>query len=212
MINLFISYYISRNREHQDEIDHCFRKNLDNLLIDNIYVFVAKRIHFPFGSVDGRLHLIDIERPRYSDVITFINSKPDFKESYNIISNSDIYYDETLQSLDKIDFLRKTCLALSRHEVDGSGNIVHVHSKEFLSLSQDSWIFKGHIKINNNDVNFYMGIPGCDNRLAFELSKNNFNVLNLHHDIKIYHYHLHRMRKIKDRISKPYKYIEVTKL
>jgi len=145
----------------------------------------------------------------YQFILDFINKEDYFRNSYNIISNSDIYFDKTLSLLKTIDFeSKKTCLALSRHEVDKE-IIIKEPLKNFSKDSQDAWIFKGHAKIKDLKIlNFKFGVPGCDNKFAYVLSNNNYKILNICHDVKIYHYHLQRPEKKKEVVLGPYKLVE----
>jgi len=194
LINLFINYYISLNKERQDEIDYCFRKNLDNLLIDKIYVFVSKKINFPFGSGDGRIQLIDLERPKYSDILHYFNSRDEFKESYNVISNSDIYFDYSISFLDRID-MNNTCVVLNRWNIKKDENPSHSDKIK----SQDVWIFKGHTKKElEASSNFYMGKKACDCVFLNKLYKTGYRSVCPSYDIKAYHLHLSNYRTWKD--------------
>ena len=70
-----------------------------------------------------------------------------------IISNNDIYFDETLTNIYRLDFYKsKYFIALTRKNygkyVDSNNKVWKPHPS-----SQDSWIFKTPIKIMENDVN-----------------------------------------------------------
>lgn len=202
---LFVNYY--KNLERQNEIDYCLKKNLDNNLIDKIYIFTSFDVKIPFES--KKIKIINLERPSYFDIINFINLND--TDSFNIISNSDIYFDDSLKMLNKIDFSKKKCIALSRHEVK---DILISPTEKFAKTSQDCWIFKGNVQLDNmNDVKFNLGVFGCDNRFAYELSKNGYELLNFCYDIIVYHYH-NTQRPIKKgiKIPPPYKSVETRRL
>ena len=71
--------------------------------------------------------------------------------------------------------------------------------------SQDCWIFKSPIKIDNR-CDFLMGKPGCDNRVAQIYLENGFKVKNPSLQIKSYHLHLtgYRTYNNSDIIPGPY--------
>lgn len=51
--------------------------------------------------------------------------------------------------------------------------------------SQDAWIFRSPIESPSliQESNFYLGLPRCDNRLAYLLLANNYTVKNVPWDI-----------------------------
>lgn len=212
MINLFTSYYKHENPERQKEIDFCLQKNVDNDHINKIFLFnegsrcpiVSDKIESFFG------------RPKYRHFIKFINSSSRCMSSYNIISNSDIYFGNSLQFLDKISF-HSTCLALTRHDVDFEGNILKVPKEKFAETSQDVWIFNSFVlgtKSQQIQCDFYLGIYGCDNRFAYELNKCGYNVMNPCLDIQVYHLHVSGVRPSKEnnKIEGPYMNVPITRL
>ena len=210
MIYLFTSYYKHSNPERQKELDFCLQKNVDNKSIHKIILFIeGSRPSFEsdkFESFHGR--------PRYLDFVKFINSNTRFMSSYNIISNSDIYFGNSLQFLDKIDFHNK-CLALTRHDVDFEGNIVKVPKERFAKSSQDAWIFKGSVlgsSMQKIYCDFQLGVYGCDNRFAFELNRGGYEILNPCLDIIIYHLHISGIRPKKEVfIEGPYLDVPICK-
>ena len=76
-----------------------------------------------------------------------------------------------------------TAFALARWEPDSSGKV----SLRDRNDSQDAWIFRGPIRRMESD--YPMGVPGCDNRLAEELRRAGYTVLNPSFSIRSYHLH-----------------------
>jgi len=202
--NLFINYYEDENKERQKELIFCLNENMNNRRIDVVTIF-SETDNIPDFVPHGDVNIIKIGRPTYESIVKYINDRPQYHDSYNIITNADIFFDNTLSILHKIDFKsKKTCLALSRHEVNKK-EVIKIPSQKFTKDSQDAWIFKGNIEIKDTStVHFNFGVPGCDNRFAFELNKNGYNLINLCYDIKIYHYHLQRPEKKGIVIPGPY--------
>lgn len=204
MINLFVSYYQDENTERQWELDECLKRNIENELIDHIYVF----IEYPIDNEilkHKKIHTILIhKRPTYELVFAFINMLAK-ENDINIVANSDIYFDETLQFLnDKLGL--NDCFALCRYEVQPGGTT-------FLNRpdAQDCWIFKGNIKLSVR-ADFGMGKCGCDNAIAYRLQTAGYNVTNPSLTIKSYHLHNSGIRnyKIEDKVPQPYKVIHPT--
>jgi hypothetical protein len=161
MKNLFINLHPSGRI---NEFMECLICNIR--VFDNVYV-LNEGINHP---------AIDIKtngRPTYLSFFNFINSVTG-ENDINVIANSDIYF---------VDFDKyptsTQCFALTRYEPN-----------YFLNRndSQDSWIFKGKIRIPKY-CSFYLGMPGCDNRIAWELQAIGYEVLNPSLTIKTYHVH-----------------------
>jgi hypothetical protein len=92
----------------------------------------------------------------------------EFPNDINVFCNSDIYFTET-ESLNKIK--DKECYALTRW--DKKGKRIKFFNRPD---SQDAWVFRGVPK--NIKANFYPGMWGCDNRLAYEIQKAGYKALN----------------------------------
>ncbi len=179
---LITSYYRTSNDERNSELDFVLEKNINSGIFEKIILMCDTQ------KIQERNNpIIDIvrteKRPLYIDFFNIGN-----RDSYNgkivVISNSDIFYDETVNEsvhyLEKSDFL-----ALTRYEYDISDD----SSLMVMGCdSQDSWIYRSPIKTRNIDANFQMGIPGCDNRIAYEISKKH-KIINPSKTIKIYHHH-----------------------
>jgi hypothetical protein len=78
-------------------------------------------------------------------------------------------------------------------------------------LSQDSWIFKTPIKVDER-LNFLMGKPGCDNRIVQVLHENGYNVKNPSMQIISKHLHIsnHRTYNPTDMVLGPYLLVNPT--
>lgn len=191
MINLFTGYFKTTNKDRQKELDYCLSLNQYNPLIDNIFTFK--------------------DRFTYQDF--FLNTL-DYPDDINILANGDIYF-ENLELALNIDY--RECYALTRWEIS-NGQIVpfevcHQYNREAKAKhSQDVWIFKGSVKDVRGD--FYLGQPGCDNKIAYELLKVGYRVTNPSLDIKCIHVHKETSRNytLPDRVPPPYKWIEQTHL
>ena len=185
MINLFVNYYRDSNDERRIEIDSVFAKNIDNKQINTYIIESQNRLKFKdfFNTVNKVSNKIDI----------------------NIIANSDIYFDETISLAERI--VDNECYALCRWDVQKDGTSIFFNRSD----SQDTWIFKGHIKDNVNG-DFYLGYRGCDNRIAYELDKVGYKVRNVGRTIKTYHLHITGIRNYdhtnKYLVPPPYKMIE----
>ena len=188
-IRLFISRYKERSTKRAEEIRICHDKNK--------YIFP----YIGYINDEGK-------RTTYQDVFDRINFHIDRDglDGISVVANSDIYFDETIKLCSKIT--QDECYALTRYNVLGEEKIEF----EDTPGSQDVWIFRGKIKDGNFDIP--MGIPGCDNRIAHELSEAGYKLYNPSKAIKTYH--LHKTPKSYDdsteRIPPPYHLVPVIEM
>jgi hypothetical protein len=201
-MNLFINYYDSSTR--QEELDFCLKKNLANKLIKRIVIFNESKRVFRQKKVIA----INVEtRPTYQE---FFDLTKDYPNDVNIITNTDIYFDETIKHAENVK--ENVCYALTRHEKRGDRLVPfeQAHNSSPKSgYSQDTWIFKGTVKSGHYDtvlairtsdrrhdeIKFTMGVPGCDNILAF-LLKQSYQVLNPGTTIRCIHNHANEGRPV----------------
>lgn len=188
-INLFSSYYTVEDPKRQAEIDYCYRNNVANKSIDACYYY-------------------DKGRPTYSD---FFDWMSDFPDDINVLANSDIYFDKTIELAKRLDF--KTAYALTRWEVRGKEikpfEVSHNGAKA--KHSQDVWIFLGAPRVKN--ANFCLGQPGCDNRIAYLMRFSGYRVLNPSLSIRAIHKHKEERRIYNmSKVPGPYFWTEAIEL
>ena len=87
----------------------------------------------------------------------------------------------------------KELVVLSRWDVDDSGSLKFFDNNG----SQDVWIFRGVPE--NVDGNIKIGIPGCENRIAYEFKSNGYSVKNVGRIIKAIHLHLSGLRNYTEQ-------------
>lgn len=180
-INLFVQVYESDNLERQKELDACLRIN-KSLSINSVPYF----------------NVIEIKlRLTFKQMFELTK---DFPNDINIIANSDIYFDETILETRFID--HNTCYALSRWDYN-NGMATLFNRKD----SQDVWVFNGTVNCNGGE--YFLGIPGCDNKIAFELRNSGYSVLNPSKTIHAIHLHNtdYRTYKPSDRLYEPFHFI-----
>ena len=201
MVNLFTSIYTDKSLIRQKELIYCLNKNIDNPHIEKIYLFVDGFVDLPESD---KLVLIPFQRPTYRDFFNLIDRTVTAREDISIVANTDIYFNHTLSSL---SLNERHCIALSRWDDKPGG--LKLHNERF---SQDVWIFKGKMR-NVNFCDFFLGIPGCDNRIAYELHSAGYAMYNPASRIQAIHYHrsdLHNYDGRTLKIQRPYLFITVT--
>lgn len=187
-MNLFINTYTDKNEERNNELIKCLELNKLN---------------------NPSFHTYELQgRSTFKDFFNCINSVTS-PTDINIIINSDIYLPEGFN----VNLSANDCYALSRWDIQPDGSAIHYNNPS----SQDTWIFRGAIKMVEN-CNFVLGVPGCDNKIAYQLQQAGYRVTNPSLSIKTYHLHLSNVRRLEKRggkifrLPRPYLTIHSTEL
>lgn len=181
-INLFVQVYECGDEERQKELDTCLNIN-KSLNINGVPYF----------------NVIELK-----DRLTFkqmFELTQEYPNHINIIANSDIYFDETILAVRWMQ--PKDCYALSRWDYF-NGTAKLFNRKD----SQDVWVFNGSVSPTIGD--YYLGIPGCDNKIAWELKQLGFHVTNPSKSIHSIHLHNTQYRTYNQqtkRVPEPYHFI-----
>ena len=188
MINLLIQHYNDSSPERCQELRQCLYNNNNNVLIDNIYLFSdVEPYDYEWVGSNKIIEVKINKRLAFQDCIDFANKN--LNGQICIISNADIYFDETLEKLYQKN-LDNTMLAITRHELMLDNTQV-LHSPA--SDCQDAWIFKSPFTINI-DPDCVLGIPGCDNHFAYVCVDAKVRVINPAKDIRCIHVHTSHKR------------------
>ena len=189
-ITLFSSYFSSPTPERQEELDYCFNENLQNPNIDQLVIMIDDDSKLPKTS--SKVKIIKCKnRPTYKDWLKF--SEKISQDTISILANSDIYFDDSIVKIQEAMEEPSTFLALSRWEVEGETLTLHKNPK----WSQDVWAIRGGTKFNANflrQTNFPMGVPRCDNKIAYCFSIYGHKIINPCNFIKSMHVHETQIR------------------
>jgi len=180
MIRLYTTFYNENNPSRREEYMNCLRRNLACKAIDQVVIINENGDLSEFSM--NKLNIINLNRrPTYHDFFELINKTP--HDSYiSIIANTDIYFDQNISVVNQLNF-KNRCFALSRWDIKSDGKPVLNDRND----SQDVWIFRGKIKKVKAD--YYVGVPRCDNRIAYELEKTGYQIENPSFSLKSYHLH-----------------------
>jgi hypothetical protein len=182
-INLFVQVYNCGNEERQKELDTCLENN-KALNINGVPYF----------------NIIEIkERLTFNQIFKLTQQ---YSDKINIIANSDIYFNETILN---VRFIKdKECLALSRWDINENTAVLFDRKD-----SQDVWIFNG--AVTENIGHFNLGVPGCDNRIMFELKQSGYSISNPAKTIHALHLHSSNYRTYDHktiRVPEPYHFLK----
>lgn len=200
---LLAGFYQDKDAHRQAEFLECIRRNAANERIAALHLFVEYAVDQPalareYPVLSGeKIHLVPHgRRVRYADLFAYANDH--FGGRRVIIANADIYFDETLAGLDRLD-LSGRLLCLSRWDVQPDGAATFFDH----GGSQDAWIFDAPIPRFRSD--FHLGLLGCDNRLAWEAANAGLELHNPGRHIRALHLHLSGVRRYtqQERLAGP---------
>lgn len=187
---------------------------LINNLADKLPSIKARGIKFklitpywetPDPSRNEELWYCEKVNKQWFDVVHMPEGRPTYKDLFslcqadyiNVVANSDIYFDETLELCRNMR--PEECYALSRYDRG---------EQRATSWSQDAWIFRGEVSeaLLEREIDFNLGLPGCDHRIAYEISKAGYKIKNPCLSIKAHHKHESQFRTYTDKnaIKPPY--------
>ena len=118
---LVTTYYKPKNKEREEEINRCLIKNYQNKYIEKIYLLNDKIYDIPItNDYKKKFQQIIVSNDEkykltYYDAIKFINDNLD--DRICILSNSDIYFDNSLQNINN-KTIKNNFMALLRYDED----------------------------------------------------------------------------------------------
>jgi hypothetical protein len=177
--------HAGRRREFLD----CLERNAAREFFSGVHVFLedGKRPQLE----DPKLRIVELgRRATYRDLFDYAGVQLGGRRV--VIANADIYFGDDLARLDGYD-LDKKMLCLSRWDVQRDGSARFFEHGE----SQDAWIFDAPIAAF--PCEFHLGVPGCDNRLAWEAAHAGLVVQNPARSLRAYHLHLSGVRRYGER-------------
>jgi hypothetical protein len=206
---LLVGGHIPKLLARQKEYEHCLQKNLENLLIQRVYLFVEDDFDGYMRQINpdllkhGKLKIIKHQkRVTFLELFTFANTL----ESGTLVAicNSDMYLDASISNLSGFN-MDGVFIALGRAFDVTNGPMVECDPRRWCDC-QDTWIVKTPATIKNCD--FYLGVKGCDNRLIFEARTAGHRVINPVTAIKSYHVHasLYRTHDSVAPVPGPYQH------
>ena len=204
MINVLTSYFNHPDPHRRKELLDALTWNLENKHIDKVIVFEES----PLDVEHKKLIKVESERPTYQD---FFNMTANYPSDFNVIANSDIFFDDSILNVHKMG--DGVCYCITRHEWRGGRALPFqdAHGKTAKAeWSQDVWVFKGASRVKNCDeilaenlrdrphhyevIAFWLGIGGCDNVIAKRIFLAGYLLKNPYMDIRCLHNHANKNR------------------
>ena len=183
-MNLLVNYFKSKSENRNREYLFALNKNIENEYIKRIFLFVEELSHCE-GIESEKVTFVEMDsRPTFQDIINYTNKE--LKGETCIISNTDIFMDDTLRHVENNN-IQGLFFLLTRWDVKPDGTI-EFYDKNNKGWTQDTYIYQSPIGIKN--ANFFVGLPGQENRLAFLAHESGLNVINPSLLVVIKHFHL----------------------
>jgi hypothetical protein len=209
---LITGFYHDPDPLRRGELLECIKRNVANQRIEEVHIFIEDATEpeaiLPDGANGHRSKLKLIrsgKRATFKSLFDYANEK--LKGRAVAIANADIFFDDSLKLLNGYDLSAKL-ICLSRWDVQADGSTVFFEHPS----SQDAWIFQSPIPEINCD--FYLGLPACDNRLAWEAEHAGLEISNPARTLHANHLHLTGIRRYREqqRLAGPVKSISATAL
>jgi hypothetical protein len=198
---LLTGFYLDPDPARFGELLECLRRNALNEIIEEIYVVAQEQV-VPSDLVASfsqaarsKLRVVP-QRGRLTFEHLFAYANALGAGWRVVIANADIYFDNTLRRLVNFDLSGKL-LCLSRWDVQGDGSTCFFEH----AASQDAWIFETPMRAFRCD--FRLGVPACDNRLAWEAERAGLAVSNPSRSVHANHLHLSGVRRYTERERLP---------
>ena len=204
---LIQQYYKPPQAARAKEIEKCLMHNMENPLIDTIYLFIeSKDIKLPSHPNSNKVILIyKKSRITYADCIELIQNRVG-KGKMVAFANADIYLDDSWSSLWSVD-MHDVFLALLRWEEEGSQGQPELYGPR--SDSQDTWVIHSDSVLDRkwslDPFRIQFGVAGCDNAILVEFLRNKFRIVNPAMSLRTMHVHKSQIRNYdpKDIVDRP---------
>ena len=173
--------YKIEDTQRLKEIRTAFQNNVEASMISKIVVLSEPNDNITFDHNKVVIKKVQ-NRTRFSDFLPYLDPS-----EINIISNNDIDFSMSF-NLYNLAFLSKSDIyCLTRWE---SSKLIFRKNE---GDSQDAWIFRGNPSPWES-CSFFIGFPGCDNRIAYEFFSKGYRVFNPSKSIKTFHIHFSNKR------------------
>lgn len=194
---LLTGFYEDADPRRRGELLECLKRNVENERLDEVHVFAegsleasSLRQAYPLLA-DEKVRLVEHgRRVTYHDLFAYANRQLPGRRV--VIANADIFFDQTLARLDGQN-LADRLLCLSRWDVLPDGSVRFFEHP----ASQDAWVFQTPLR--EFPCAFHLGLPGCDNRLAWEAAQAGLELSNPSRSLRACHLHLSGVRRYGER-------------
>lgn len=217
-LHLFTQVWKPTQKQRLEELQTAFFMNANNPYVHSIHVSLdgddaadvfAK---IPQDLMHKIVYTPITARLTYRSSMEYMKTLP--AGDFTALINTDIYFDESIRELWNMS-MKNTCVSLLRYE-SSVKYALGVPKTPIPNIfgpradSQDAWFFavddlNAHYNSGESwsELDFRLGVPGCDNAIAGELLRRRWNVVNPAFSIRALHLHESNVRSYtyQDRVS-----------
>lgn len=220
-IILYISDYFCEQLKRRREIQMVLTANSELDIISKIIILYEnwnelsediKNKEYGLILNNKKIEIYNSSRQTYKDI--YLHSKEHFPNDIIIISNSDIYFDKTLNRINELNFDSNILYAITRwqrQQTDKSIYTIPFQNNMIMNWSYDTYIFKHPINIDPNTININVGCTGCDTYFVKKLVVDNLmKVYNPIFDIRCWHQDYREEEFVKKDYNDQFSYWNVS--
>lgn len=183
---LFVPYFQPNDPARRAEIELCLEKNKANPALHSICLIVDEPGHEHLATDRVKIYRVE-SRPTYRDWVEL--SYLHAPDTISLLANADIYFLDDVPRLAEI-FANDPSgfVALSRYDGHNTELVRHPNPH----WSQDSWAFLPRACRNQSrdaQLGFPLGVPRCDNKVAYVFAAYGHHVYNPCNHIRSVHVH-----------------------
>lgn len=178
---LTIPFYTPKNKQRKEELFSVLNSNIQKKFIKKIILLIDDDTFKNKELTSSKLTIVRFNRrPTYADWIKesrkYINHNDNF-----VIANADIEFQNNFEELILNELKKeKSILLLSRYELIGDKELRLVNNPYY---SQDTWCLKSKDlecldEAHLSSLNIPLGIPRCDNKIAYEFWLRDWKLIN----------------------------------
>lgn len=188
---LILQTYPEKNDDRLNELILCIVSNLQNTNVSKVINLCEadSDSYLPDIIRDHPKYICQTGYPRLTYKTAFEYSNEHLVGEIVGLINTDIMLAEDFRMGDLQKVLNeKVVIANARHEINLSNGSVFLDEnfkRMFHANTQDAWFYKSPIHANN--VDFELGLVGCDNAIAHRLQVSGYIVYNMPERFKIIH-------------------------
>lgn len=218
---LCFNRFLTANPARNNELNAVFRKTMSLRGVKKLVSIDASLHEEDTFTDDNEITVLKSrERPTYKSWITAASTEQSARScAVLVICNSDIFIPK--ETIDKFSSLSgsSNCYALTRWDVralDDDSLRKAVFFEKYHTCSQDVWVIPLPLKetLLASEIDFPLGVWGCDNRFCYELKKAGYHVTNPSRTLRTYHFHtvqLERKTHEEEHVDGPYLSIGATR-
>lgn len=195
MLTLIVGHYREPVPARRDEIASTLRANLANPAFDRVIVVVEDELWTPEAARavdDVRAEHVFLGQRLTYELAFVIAHAGKWARGAFVLANSDIEFDHSVELAKTVPSGALWCV--TRTESNGELPWDPAHT-------QDAWIFRPPLPPFS--CRFELGVPNCDNRLAFEAKRAGLVLSNPGRRIRALHRHDSAVRRVNSQYGGP---------